>query len=291
MTFGARASGHARTLLRGIGQVIFAGNAASGALIVAAVGTASLRGNAVPVAVPALIAGALAGTLAATAVGAWREAVQKGLHGFNGALAALAVVALLPEQARWAPLAAAAAGALGAMLGRAARVPWLTAPFIAVSWGCLAGQPAGAPPPPAEAGMVETALRGLSQIFLIGDPLSGALILAAIAAASRRAALIAAVAAVAAIPAATLVGAPPAQIGWGLWGYSPVLTALAIGWAFPRPGWRGRTLTIAATLTTPVMQAALGTALAPTALPVLTAPFVLTTWLLLAIGRITSRTK
>jgi urea transporter len=67
----------------------------------------------------------------------------------------------------------------------------------------------------------------------------------------------------------------------GLYGYSAVLTAIALGCTFYRPGLRSALWTVLGILVTVVLQGALDVWLAPWGLPALTAPFCLATWLFL----------
>lgn len=279
-------------MLRGIGQVVFMPNTAAGALILLAVLAAALRGS-VPAAMPAgLVAAVAVGTLTARALRADPEALASGLHGFNPALVGLALPLMVRmDIAGWALLVAAAAAsaalalALGRLLARAG-LPGLTAPFILVTWAAVA---VTAPVAPGTAlpdqGPAVAALRGVAQIFLVPDAACGALLLAALAVASRTAAPVAAGAAALSVLAARALALPAGTVGAGRWSYSPVLTALAMGVAFPMPGRRGAAWTLAATLATIPVQAALAPLAAAAGVPLLTAPFVLTTWAALSLRR------
>ena len=67
----------------------------------------------------------------------------------------------------------------------------------------------------------------------------------------------------------------------GLLGFSPVLTAVALGSVFGKPTPRGLAMAGFATVVTVIAQAGLNAGLAPFGLPALTMPFVLVTWLFL----------
>jgi urea transporter len=60
-----------------------------------------------------------------------------------------------------------------------------------------------------------------------------------------------------------------------------VLTAVALGTVFHPPGWRVAAYAALGTVFTVIAQAAFNVALTPLAIPALTAPFVLVTWLFL----------
>ena len=87
--------------------------------------------------------------------------------------------------------------------------------------------------------------------------------------------------AVLAVSSAHLFGAESALISAGLLGFSPVLTAIALGTVFYRPSPRVVAYAALGTLFTVVVQAAMNVAFAPLGIPALTAPFVLTSWLFL----------
>ena len=80
---------------------------------------------------------------------------------------------------------------------------------------------------------------------------------------------------------AHLFGAESELITGGLLGFSPVLTAIALGTVFYQPSLRVAAYTALGTVFTVIAQAALNVALTPFAIPALTAPFVLVSWLFL----------
>ena len=84
-----------------------------------------------------------------------------------------------------------------------------------------------------------------------------------------------------AVVTAHLLGAESDLITGGLLGFSPVLTAVALGTVFHAPGWRVAAYAALGTIFTVIAQAAFNVALTPLAIPALTGPFVLVTWLFL----------
>ena len=181
--------------------------------------------------------------------------------------------------------------------------PALTAPFVAVAWIMLlatygfaglsgAALPAAgvvAPFEPAAPvslglGAFSRALLSISQVFLKASVVSALLFLAGLAVSSVLAALFALGGAMLAVAVAHAFGAESDLVTQGLLGFSPVLTAIALGVTFRRPS---LTMTLYAALGvifTVVAQAALNVALRPFALPALTAPFVLVSWMFLLPG-------
>jgi urea transporter len=67
----------------------------------------------------------------------------------------------------------------------------------------------------------------------------------------------------------------------GLLGFSPVLTAITLGTVFYRPSPRVATYAALGAAFTVVAQAATNVALTPLAIPALTAPFILVSWMFL----------
>ena len=72
-----------------------------------------------------------------------------------------------------------------------------------------------------------------------------------------------------------------ADVAGGLYGFSPVLTAIALGTVFYKPGRRSAVWALLGIVTTVFVQAGMNVMLAPLGIPTLTAPFCLTTWLFL----------
>ena len=71
-------------------------------------------------------------------------------------------------------------------------------------------------------------LVGISQIFVVNDALSGAMILGAIGLYSPAAAAHTLLGSCVGVGTALALGAPASEIGMGLWGFNPALTSLAV---------------------------------------------------------------
>jgi urea transporter len=128
---------------------------------------------------------------------------------------------------------------------------------------------------------VQGVLLSISQVFLKGSVVAALLLLAGLAVNSFAAAIAALGGAILAVIVAHLFGAESDLITGGLLGFSPVLTAIALGTVFYPPGARVAVYAALGTVFTVVAQAALNVALTPLAIPALTAPFVLVSWLFL----------
>jgi len=80
---------------------------------------------------------------------------------------------------------------------------------------------------------------------------------------------------------AHLLGAESQIVTAGLVGFNPILTAIALGTVFYRPGPRVTIYALLATVLTVIVQGAMVAVLTPFGIPTLTAAFVLVTWLFL----------
>jgi urea transporter len=292
--------------LRGTGQVMFQNHPLTGALFLAAIGWGSYAGGA-----PAVFFGGLLGLLTSTLTAMWlrvdAEGLAAGLYGYNGILVGLALPTFLAASPLlWGYVVLGAAISVVAMLGtanvtKAWSVSALTFPFVLTTWLLLlaayafAGLGSEAPPfagelellDPAESNPLDLAafvagvFKSISQVFLKGDGLSALLLLAGLALSSVRAALFALAGAMLAVVTAHVLGAESELISAGLLGFSPVLTAIALGTVFYRPSPRVVAYAALGTVFTVVVQGAMNVALAPLGIPSLTAPFVLASWLFL----------
>ena len=87
--------------------------------------------------------------------------------------------------------------------------------------------------------------------------------------------------AIVAVVTAHVLGAESDLITGGLMGFSPVLTAIALGAVFYQPGARVALYALLGTVFTVIVQGAMNVLLTPFGIPTLTGPFVLAAWLFL----------
>jgi len=292
--------------LRGTGQVMFQNHPFTGALFIAAIAWGSFAAGA-----PEVLFGGLLGLVTATLAAMWlrvdAEGLAAGLYGYNGILVGLALATFLaPSLQLWCYVVLGAAVSVVAMLGtanvtRTWRVSALTFPFVLTTWLLLlaayafAGLGSETPPFVGELEPLEPAasnpldlgafiagiFNSISQVFLKGNAVSALLFLAGLAVSSLAAAGFAMAGAVLAVTSAHLLGAESELISAGLLGFSPVLTAIALGTVFFRPSPRVALYAAVGTVFTVIAQAAMNVAFTPLGIPALTAPFVLTSWLFL----------
>jgi len=292
--------------LRGIGQVMFQDNPLTGALFLAAIAWGSYAAGVPQVALCGVLALVVA-TLTAQWLRVDQGSLRAGLYGYNGVLVGLALATFIaPGPLLYAYVVLGAAVSVVATLGTAnATKPFgvaaLTFPFVLVTWLLLlatygfAGLAGTALPAanviapfelvvdtrPSFGDFVQGVLLSVSQVFLKGSGVAALLLLAGLAVNSLAAAAFALGGAILAVVAAHLLGAESELITSGLLGFSPVLTAIALGSVFHKPGARVAAYAALGTVFTVVAQAALNVALTPLAIPALTAPFVLVSWLFL----------
>ncbi|MBQ8502076.1 MAG: urea transporter [Bacteroides sp.] len=293
-----------QSLFRGCGQVMFQGNGWTGLFFLVGIFWGACTAG-----TPAVAWGAVVGLLASTCTGYLLrqpcEEGEAGLWGFNGILVGCAFPTFLGNTpAMWAALVLCACATTWVRTGfnnvmRPWKVNSLTFPFVFLTWmflfaaRMLAAIPSSSLAVPVltmhTAGTLDVGLtslvtywlKGIAQVFLIDSWFTGLLFLVALFISSRWAALWAAVGSAVALLTAILFQAPDTYIAAGLYGFSPVLTAIALGCTFYRPGVRTAVWTLLGVLTTVFVQAGMDALMLPFGIATLTAPFCITTWLFL----------
>lgn len=292
--------------LRGIAQVMLQNNPLTGALFLAAVVWASYAAGAYRLAIAAIVA-----VIVATAIAKWLRVdsneLESGLHGYNATLVGLALATFLdPGPLLWAYVVFGAVISVIATLAtfhalRPWGLPALTFPFVLVAWLMLLASygfsglsgsslPTGAVVGAYQAyqtgpldilGFVQGVFWSISQVFLKADGIAALLLIAGLLVSSPAAAVFAVGGAIISVATAHLLGAESDLITGGLLGFSPVLTAITLGTVAYRPNPRVAAYAALGAAFTAVTQAAMNVALTPFAIPALTAPFVLVTWIFL----------
>jgi len=172
--------------------------------------------------------------------------------GYNGTLVGCAFSVFLGATAPTALAAtvvgAAASAPLTAAIGKAmSPVPGWTLAFNATALAALvfvkplAGASASGAAPLAVSAMsaadfISSLLTGVSQIFVVNNPIAGALMLAGIAAYSPSAAAATLLGSLMGVLVAVVVGADMNEVKDGLWGFNPALTGLAVSVFFVPSG-------------------------------------------------------
>lgn len=293
-----------KSTLNGVGQVMFQQSPWTGLLFLIGIFWGSYECH-----VPAVAYGAIVGVVASTLAGyllvPGHKGGEAGLWGFNGVLVGCAFPTFLPDNwLMWAALILCAMMSTWVRTGmNNVMAPWkvnsLTFPFVMLTWLFLFASrmlsgiaPDGLSDPTlvekftysldtSFGSLVVYWLKGISQVFLVNSWVTGVFFLVALAVCSRWAALWAAVSSAIALAIAILFKADPSDIASGLFGFSPVLTGIAIGCTFNSPGVKSAIWTVVAVIATVFVQAGMDAFFAPFGLPTLTGPFCLTTWLFL----------
>lgn len=225
-----------------------------------------------------------------------RHEVVEGKHGFCGALtgaAAFAALGFSVPALAWAVIGSALCVPIVILMGGRRMSGWglpaMTAPFCVVSTIGLLVTRSVQPPPPSPVytptGSVQdpliTVLNSVSEVVLLNNLWSGALILLGLFIAGWEVGLWSVLGAAIPMVMGWLLNQDPTMVLNGLDGYSGVLVALALGTVFL--GTKKRrfpTAVIGIALTVPVE-----TLMRRAAFPVYTWPFVLATWAMLLLDR------
>jgi urea transporter len=208
---------------------------------------------------------------------------QQGLYGYNGVLIGLLLGHWLPADPLQ-PLLVVLGGGLGAMLvehwrrrcPRPTCLPAYTLPFVLAGWAVALVVQAPTPASVAPTGWLAAVLGGVGQIFMLGQPLAGALVLLGLLLADRRAACWALIGSACGVYFGLFQGLGLAN---GLGGLNPALAALA----FCHSRWLPGVAIALAVLLEP------GFSQLP--IPALTAPFILACWLIKAASRLWAQAR
>ena len=286
-----------RAVFRGIGQVFFQENAWSGLAFVVGIALGSPR-----MALGAVVGSAI-GLATALALRFDRDEAAAGIYGFNAALVGISTLFFFQTGA--ASLTLLLAGCVVATLltrwmrGRLP-FPTYTTPFIVTAWvvfllGSALGLPRVAPLAPAPQGVANAVANGVGQVMFQAGFWPGVLFLVGIVLNNRTHAawvLVGSIvgmlmgnhhatAAMRAIDPERLVDRPLFDnVALGLYGYNATLTAVAL-WLAKR--------SLIAPLLGMLISVVLTELIPLLGIPALTAPFVLATWVALALGRLEDR--
>lgn len=295
------------TCLRGAGQVFFMENAFTGLLFLVAIAYASYTTGVWATSIGTVI-GLIVATLTAQILDCDKPSVSSGLFGFNGVLVGVALptfIAVSPQLWFYIIIGSAVStvltSAFSATLTKSWGIPGSTGPFVLTGWLMVAGAYSfgaltvtgdspklvsdyvqGAAIIPANIELVQIFFRNIAQVFLLGSEVSGAIILLGIIIASRPAGIAAVIGSLIAMITAIFMRADPSVVIQGLYGFSPVLTAIAVGVIFLKTDSKVIAYAVLATITTVFIQGAYDVIMSPMGLPSFTAPYVLTMYLFIA---------
>lgn len=303
--------------LRGVGQVFFCNNPVTGLLFLAALAVDSWYS------LVSCLIGVVSGTAVAVGFGFDPRTVRAGLMGYNPTLAAMGLAYFcfgsaanpfpLPQlvvgMAFAAGLAAIFTASVGSICGGHLGIPTFTFPFHAATWGwmlmsqlsayfsvngsivspSLLAMPSTVPTMHAveysAVDCIRAVFASVSQVFFLNNPYSGAVCVVAIAVCSPIMGAASVFGAAIGVLVAVALGMPAGQIYAGLWGYNPVLTAIALGGMFFVPlGLRWAMFVLYGVVATAVLHGTVVAFLSPAGMPALTFPFTLVCWLFCLLG-------
>lgn len=292
------------TLLRGAGQVMFQNNSWTGFFFLIGIFWGSYQEGLGLVAWGALL-GLIVSTVTGHLLGLPDDDGKHGLWGFNGILVGCAFPTFLGNTVwMWLALVLCAALTTWVRAGfNRVMAPWkvnsFTFPFVFSTWIFLLAARAmhGLPPvrlsdPTLPAAFTAAEhfgfidwivwwLKGVAQVFLINSWITGLFFLVGLAVSNLWAALWAAIGSAVALCIALALGASGADVSSGLYGFSAVLTAIALATVFYKPNLRSAVWALLGICVTVFIQAGMNMLLAPVGIATLTAPFCVATWLFL----------
>lgn len=299
-----RSSDFIKVMLRGTGQVMFQNNVWTGLLFLCGIFWGAYETHTEIVSWGALL-GLAVSSLTGYLLGYPTGDGEQGLWGFNGVLVGCALPTFMGNTWQmWVMLVICSALTVWVRNGMnkvmsSWKINSLTFPFVLCTWIFLmaahamhdmpvehiahaaAGDAVIASESLRFADVVAGWLRGVAQVFLIDSWWTGILFLIGLAVSNLWAAIWAAIGSAAAIAVAMVFGAPASDVAAGLYGFSPVLTAIALATVFYRPNWRSAVWTLIGIVVTVFMQAAMNILVEPFGVATFTAPFCITTWLFL----------
>lgn len=286
----------------GVGQVMFQQSYWTGLIFLAGIFWGSYECHLPQVAWGAVV-GAVVSTIAGYLMDPDAPDGSAGLYGFNGTLVGCAFPTFLSNTwYMWVALVFCAAMSTWVRKAfnnvmAAWKVNSLTFPFVFTTWVFLLASrmmhdlaPDALSYPTLHIvidGTLDTSfgslvvywLKGISQVFLVDSWITGIFFIVALAVCSRWAAFWAMFASAISLAVAILYHADPSDIASGLFGFSPVLTGIALGCTFYTPNWKTALWTVIAVIATVFLQAGMDSFMAPLGIPTLTGPFCIATWL------------
>ncbi|MDY3978851.1 MAG: urea transporter [Tidjanibacter sp.] len=292
------------TLLRGAGQVMFQGNAWTGLFFLIGIFWGSYATGNVLVAWGSVL-GLVTSTVTGYILGLPHTDGKQGLWGFNGILVGCAFPTFLGSTLwMWLALIMCAAMTTWVRTGlNNVMAPWkvnsFTFTFVLSTWifllaaRVMKGIPVELSVPALPIELFKTAdglhfvdlvvwwLKGVAQVFLVDNWVTGALFLIGLACSNWWSVLWAAFASAVSLFVILVLRGPATDIAEGLYGFSAVLTGIALGSIFYKPSWRSALWAFVGVIATVFVQAWLNLCLEPLGLPALTGPFCITTWLFL----------
>lgn len=290
--------------LRGASQVMFQNNTLTGLLFLAGIFWGAVTSDHIEVFIGAVV-GVVVSTLTGCMLRLPVSEGEAGLWGFNGILVGCAFPTFLSSTPlMWVALVVCSMLTVWVRTGMNRlmspfKVNSLTFPFVFTSWIFMLSSRMLWAMPPDELSIPElidvhrgfadfgpavlfsALFRGVSQVFLIDSAVTGLLFVIGLAVSNMRAAVWALIGSAVSLMIALLYGAPLSSVAHGLYGFSPVLTAIALGATFYKHNTRTALWSLLGIVVTFFVQAGMDSLMLPYGLPTFTAPFCVVTWIFL----------
>lgn len=269
---------HTQTIFRGMGQVMFQNNVYSGILFFAGIfynswilGLAALFGTVIS-------------TVTAMILKYPEEDIQNGLYGFNGALTGIAMLFYFGFNP--VTIVALIIGAVCSSLlmhGVKKLIPPFTAPFVVVTWVLIilllfvfhSKLITGVESPSERLSILAATTNGFGQVMFQKNMVTGLFFLLAILINSRLFALYSLYASLLGLLLGWLLSVPLTALNAGLMGYNGILCAIALA-GTKRDNFKWVSLAV-------ILSVLLNIGFNKMGMIALTAPFVLSTWIMLAV--------
>ena len=272
-------------VLRGVGQVLFQDNAATGLLFLIGIAVESWW-----MAAGALV-GAILGPVTAALAGFKKEDLHGGLYGFNSVLVGTgSLFYLKPTGLTWAlvVIGCIAAAFVTNLMRRHLSFSTFTAPFVVTTWililviHAIAGPGVDVVFPPAAdlpIGFLNIVLRGTAEIMFGANMLTGLFFMIGLLVSNRMHAFLAFFGSFVGTVLSFYHHNPVGNIDLGIYGYNAALVAIGVYL------WRPSILIslLAAAITVPLTEFFPSSQLG---IPALTSPFVVAAWIVFLIAGI-----
>lgn len=282
--------------LRGAAQVTFSSNVMTGLIFLVAIFYGAFSTSMISVAIGA-IAGLVFSTLTAQILGHKQSDIEQGLFGYNGLLIGIAIPTFFESSlGSWillislAILSTPLVKKMNAILSTL-KLPSLTFPFVFLVWiGIFLGRYFLHQESTSVeiiknysiwSVMLEGFFKGFSQIFLINNPISGALILIGLFITSRSFAFWGIVSVFVTLALSYFFHFEIDLISSGIVSYNSILTCLALGIVFSDSIKPNKILIFLGIILSTVLHFGLALLMKNLNIPVLTAPFVFASWICL----------
>ena len=270
-------------VFRGLSQVMFQNHSLTGFLVLIGLCLGSL-----PVGLGAFV-GTVVSTWTAIVLRYEKTEIIRGLYGYNGALIGAAYVAVFipgPLMIMGLILATAFSTILMMYLNREFKsmsLPVMTLPFVLISWMSVIVLPEKTLVNSIylqlhQISFAKIILKNISEVYLVESALTGLVILAGLLLSSFWPVLFALFGSALAGGLSLLLELEMDGVGAGLYGFSAVLTSIALGCSFMKPSWQSTLFAMAGVICSVLLHVFFSQTLG--VIP-FTAPFLISTWGLL----------